>query len=222
MYYHISASLLAADWSQLGVAAEQALLSGADSLHFDVMDNHYVPNLTAGPMVCAALRKYGITAPINVHLMTRPVDDLISAFANAGASEISFHPEASVHVDRSLTLIHEQNCKAGLVINPATSLECLSYVMHQLDLILIMTVNPGFGGQVLLQNMLPKIHQARTLIENSGYKIKLAVDGGIKSSNIQALATAGADTFIVGSEIFTAADYTAAITNMRLKLAHAQ
>jgi ribulose-phosphate 3-epimerase len=194
------------------------LTAGADILHLDVMDNHYVPNLTVGPLVCESLRNYGIEAPIDVHLMTKPVDRLIVDFAKAGATYISFHPEASDHVDRSLDLIRQHDCKAGLVLNPATTLDCLEYVLDKLDFILIMSVNPGFGGQQFIPSTLEKLKKARTLIEASGKNIRIAIDGGIKTANIYAAAKAGADTFIAGSAIFTQPDYSAVINAMRQEL----
>lgn len=214
----IAPSLLSADFANLGADAQAVLDAGADMLHLDVMDNHYVPNLTVGPLVCSALRKYGIKAPIDVHLMTRPVDRLIVDFAEAGASNITFHPEASDHVDRSLALIHKHGCKAGLSLNPATTLECLEYVMDKLDIILVMSVNPGFGGQSFIPAALEKIKAVRQLIDASGRDILLAVDGGIKSDNIAEVAKAGADLFVAGSAIFGHQDYKKIITDMRAKL----
>jgi ribulose-phosphate 3-epimerase len=216
--YLISPSLLAADFARLGEEATAVLEAGGDMLHFDVMDNHYVPNLTVGPMVCAALRKYGITAPIDVHLMTRPVDQLITDFAKAGANYISFHPEASEHVDRSLDLIRQSGCKAGLAFNPATSLDHLEYLWDKIDLILIMSVNPGFGGQQFIPATLEKIAKARAKIDSSGRAIRLAVDGGINTENIGKVAAAGADTFIAGSAIFSQPDYAAVLKIMREQL----
>ncbi len=218
MHYFIAPSLLSANWACLGAEAENVIQAGADLLHLDVMDNHYVPNLTVGPLICEALRNYGIKAPIDVHLMTRPVDRLIIEFAKAGASSISFHPEASDHVDRSLDLIHKHECKAGLVLNPATTLDCLEYVMDKLDYILIMSVNPGFSGQKFLPSALEKIRKARALIQTSGKSVQLAVDGGIKLDNIFKVAEAGADTFISGSGIFHEKDYKHIITNLRSEL----
>ena len=214
----IAPSLLSADFARLGAEAEAVLEAGADWLHLDVMDNHYVPNLTVGPMVCAALRKYGITAPIDVHLMTNPVDSLIVEFAKAGASYISFHPEASLHPDRSLELIRQHGCKAGLALNPSTTLHALEYLFDRLDLILIMSVNPGFGGQKYIPAVSEKITRARQLINASSKNIRLAVDGGIKVDNILQAAEAGADTFIAGSAIFTEKDYAQVITDMRTQL----
>ena len=218
MHYSIAPSLLSANWACLGTEAQAVIQAGADILHLDVMDNHYVPNLTVGPLICEALRNYGIKAPIDVHLMTRPVDRLITEFAKAGASSISFHPEASDHVDRSLDLIHKHDCKAGLALNPATTLECLEYVMDKLDLILIMSVNPGFGGQKFLPSALEKIRKARALIQTSGKNIQLSVDGGIKLDNIYQVAEAGADTFVSGSGIFHEKDYQKIITKLRAEL----
>ena len=194
------------------------LAAGADVIHFDVMDNHYVPNLTIGPMVCKALRQHGITAPIDVHLMVSPVDDLIGMFADAGASMITFHPEASRHVDRSLQLIRDAGCQAGLVLNPATSPDCLEYVMDKLDMILLMSVNPGFGGQKFIPGTLGKIERVRRLIDDSGRDIRLEVDGGVSENNIGEVAAAGADTFVAGSAIFGKDDYRAVIDAMRAKL----
>lgn len=217
-HYQIAPSLLSADFAQLGAEAEAVLKAGADMLHLDVMDNHYVPNLTVGPLVCEALRNYGITAPIDVHLMTKPVDRLIVEFANAGASHITFHPEASDHVDRSLALIHKHGCKAGLAINPATTLDCLEYVIDKIDMILIMSVNPGFGGQTFIPSTFKKIERARAIIQASGKPIWLAVDGGIKAENIAAVAKAGADFFVAGSAIFSQPDYATVIADMRQRL----
>ncbi|MDR3490697.1 MAG: ribulose-phosphate 3-epimerase [Gammaproteobacteria bacterium] len=216
--YLIAPSLLAADFARLGEEAAAVLAAGADMLHLDVMDNHYVPNLTMGPLACSALRKYGITAPIDVHLMVTPVDDLIVEFAKAGASIISFHPEATQHVDRSLNLIHKLGCKAGLALNPATSLTHLDHLWDKLDVILIMSVNPGFGGQEFIPATLNKLTQTRQLINNNNKKIRLAIDGGIKTDNIAAAAKAGADTFIAGSAIFSQPDYKKVITQMREEL----
>lgn len=217
--YKIAPSLLSADFSRLGEQAQAVLDAGADMLHLDVMDNHYVPNLTVGPLVCAALRKYGIKAPIDVHLMTNPVDRLITDFAEAGATNITFHPDASTHVDRSLDLIHKQGCKAGLALNPATTLDCLEYVFDKLDLILIMSVNPGFGGQSFIPSALDKIKRTRELIQASGKSIDLAVDGGVKTDNIGMIAKAGANMFIAGSAIYDKPDYAAVIRDMRAELA---
>jgi ribulose-phosphate 3-epimerase len=211
----IAPSILSADFARLGEEVRNVLAAGADWVHFDVMDNHYVPNLTVGPLVCEALRRHGITAPIDVHLMVKPVDRIIPDFAKAGASLISFHPEASEHVDRSLQLIRDSGCKAGLVFNPATPLHHLDYVMDRVDLILIMSVNPGFGGQSFLPSVLPKIREARERIRASGRDIRLEVDGGVKVDNIAQIAAAGADTFVAGSAIFNAPDYAKVIAEMR-------
>lgn len=216
--YLIAPSLLSADFARLGEEASHVLAAGADMLHLDVMDNHYVPNLTVGPLVCAALRKYGIQAPIDVHLMTQPVDRLITDFANAGASHITIHPEASEHIDRSLALIRNHHCQAGLAINPGTTLHCLEYLLDKVDIILIMSVNPGFGGQAFIPAALEKIAKARQLIDASGKKIRLAVDGGVKKDNIRQIAQAGADFFVAGSAIFTQSDYKKAITEIREEL----
>ena len=202
----IAPSILSADFARLGEEVDNVIKSGADVVHFDVMDNHYVPNLTIGPLVCEALRKHGVTADIDVHLMVKPVDRIIPDFAKAGATYISFHPEASEHIDRSLQLIREQGCKAGLVFNPATSLDVLEYLMDKVDLILLMSVNPGFGGQSFIPSTLTKLRQARKLIDDSGYDIRLEVDGGVKDSNIKEIKEAGADMFVAGSAIFGAAD----------------
>lgn len=202
----ISPSILSADFARLGEEVDNVLRSGADMVHFDVMDNHYVPNLTIGPLVCEALRKHGVTAEIDVHLMVKPVDRIIPDFANAGASYISFHPESSEHIDRSLQLIKDHGCKAGLVFNPATSLDVLEYVMDKVDLILLMSVNPGFGGQSFIPSTLGKLAKTRKLIDDSGYDIRLEVDGGVKANNIAEIKAAGADTFVAGSAIFGAAN----------------
>lgn len=211
----IAPSILAADFARLGEDTAAALAAGADWVHFDVMDNHYVPNLTMGPMVLQALRKYGVTAPIDVHLMVKPVDRIVPDFAKAGASRISFHPEASEHIDRTLGLIRDSGCRTGLVFNPATPLDHLDYVMDKLDLILIMSVNPGFGGQKFIPGTLDKLRQARARIEASGREIRLEVDGGVTADNIGAIAAAGADTFVAGSAIFHASDYRREIELMR-------
>ena len=214
----IAPSILAADFARLGEEVETVLEAGADIVHFDVMDNHYVPNLTIGPMVCKALRDYGVTAPIDVHLMVQPVDDLIRMFADAGASYITFHPEASQHADRSLQLIRDLGCKAGLVLNPATGLDAMDWVLDRLDMLLIMSVNPGFGGQKFIPSTLEKLKHARKIIDNSGFDIRLEVDGGVGVSNIQEIARAGADTFVAGSAIFSQPDYKQVIDKMRVEL----
>ncbi len=217
----IAPSILSADFARLGEEVRNVIAAGADLIHFDVMDNHYVPNLTIGPLVCEAVKPHA-TVPIDVHLMVRPVDRIIPDFAKAGAGLISFHPEASEHVDRTLGLIREQGCKAGLVFNPATSLSWLDHVMDKVDLILIMSVNPGFGGQKFIEAALPKIADARRRIEASGRDILLEVDGGIKVDNIAAVARAGADTFVAGSAIFNSGDYAGTIRKMREELALAR
>ena len=217
----IAPSILAADFARLGDDVAAVLEAGADVVHFDVMDNHYVPNLSVGPLVCEALRKYGISAPIDVHLMVSPVDRLVAEFAAAGASYITFHPEASEHVDRTLSLIKEHGCKAGLVLNPATSLEQLRYVMDKLDMVLLMSVNPGFGGQSFIPATLQKLRDVRALIDQSGRPIRLQVDGGVKVDNIRSIAAAGADTFVAGSAIFGAPDYAAVIAELRSEIAAA-
>jgi ribulose-phosphate 3-epimerase len=217
--YRIAPSILSADFARLGEEVDAVLAAGADMIHFDVMDNHYVPNLTIGPVVCQALRNYGVQAPIDVHLMVKPVDRIIPDFAQAGASFITFHPEASEHIDRSLALIREQGCRAGLVFNPATPLSYLDYVMDKLDMILIMSVNPGFGGQAFIPSALDKLRAARERIEASGRDIRLEIDGGVKIDNIRAIAAAGADTFVAGSAIFSSADYQATIAAMRAEVA---
>ena len=214
----IAPSILSADFARLGEEVEQVLASGADWVHFDVMDNHYVPNLTIGPMVCQALRDHGVTAPIDVHLMVEPVDALIGMFADAGASVISFHPDASIHVDRSLQLIRDAGCQAGLVFNPAAGLESLRYVMDKVDLVLLMSVNPGFGGQSFIPSTLPKLREARALIDAAGLPVRLEVDGGVSAANIREIAEAGADTFVAGSAIFNQPDYQAVIEKMRQAL----
>jgi len=217
--YLIAPSILSADFARLGDDVQKVLDDGADVVHFDVMDNHYVPNLTIGPMVCKALRDFGITAPIDVHLMVEPVDTMIVDFAKAGASIITFHPDASKHVDRSLQLIKDHGCKAGLVLNPASSLEELTHVMDKLDVILLMSVNPGFGGQSFIPHTLEKLRQVRKLIDDSGLDIRLQVDGGVKTDNIREIAEAGADMFVAGSAIFNQPDYKAVIDKMREELA---
>ena len=214
----IAPSILSADFARLGEEVEQVLASGADWVHFDVMDNHYVPNLTIGPMVCQALRDHGVTAPIDVHLMVEPVDALIGMFADAGASVISFHPDASIHVDRSLQLIRDAGCQAGLVFNPAAGLEPLKYVMDKVDLVLLMSVNPGFGGQSFIPSTLPKLREARALIDAAGLPIRLEVDGGVSAANIREIAEVGADTFVAGSAIFNQPDYQLVIDKMRQEL----
>ena len=216
--FRIAPSMLSADFARLGEEVNAVLAAGADMIHFDVMDNHYVPNLTIGPVVCEALRKFGIKAPIDVHLMVKPVDRLIGDFARAGASYITFHPEASEHIDRSLQLIRASGCKSGLVFNPATPLDHLQYVMDKVDMILIMSVNPGFGGQAFIRSSLDKLRDARQLINDSGYDIRLEIDGGVKVDNIREIAEAGADTFVAGSAIFGAGDYKQVIADMRREL----
>ncbi|PXX93429.1 ribulose-phosphate 3-epimerase [Marinobacter vulgaris] len=216
--YQIAPSILSADFARLGEEVDNVLAAGADIVHFDVMDNHYVPNLTIGPMVCEALRKHGVTAPIDVHLMVSPVDDLIRMFIDAGASYITFHPEASNHIDRSLQLIREGGCKAGLVFNPATPLHYIDHVMDRLDMILLMSVNPGFGGQKFIPGTLDKLREARRRIDASGRNIRLEIDGGVKTDNIREIAEAGADTFVAGSAIFNTDDYKTTIDGMRAEL----
>lgn len=217
--YLIAPSILSADFARLGEEVDAVLAAGADVVHFDVMDNHYVPNLTIGPMVCKALRDYGVTAPIDVHLMVSPVDALITQFADAGASYITFHPDASTHVDRSLSAIRAAGCKAGLVLNPHVSPECLKYVMDKLDMVLLMSVNPGFGGQKFIPSTLEKCAEVRRLIDESGYDIRLEIDGGVTADNIADIARAGADMFVAGSAIFNKPDYAQAIAAMRAQLA---
>jgi ribulose-phosphate 3-epimerase len=214
----IAPSILAADFARLGEEVETVLEAGADIVHFDVMDNHYVPNLTIGPMVCKALKDYGVTAPIDVHLMVQPVDDLIRMFADAGASYITFHPEASQHVDRSLQLVRDLGCKAGLVLNPATGLDSMEWVLDRMDMLLLMSVNPGFGGQKFIPSTLDKLKRARQIIDDSGFDIRLEVDGGVGVGNIQEIAAAGADTFVAGSAIFSQPDYKEVIDKMRAEL----
>lgn len=217
--FKIAPSILAADFARLGDEVAAVLAAGADIVHFDVMDNHYVPNLTIGPMVCKALRKFGITAPIDVHLMVEPVDDMIVQFAEAGASIITFHPEASRHVDRSLQLIKQAGCQAGLVLNPATPLETVKHVLPQLDMLLLMSVNPGFGGQKFIPYTLDKLREARAAIDALDLPIRLEIDGGVTADNIRAIAQAGADTFVAGSAIFGKGDYAAAVAALRAELA---
>ncbi|WP_392561003.1 ribulose-phosphate 3-epimerase [Orbus sturtevantii] len=215
----IAPSILSADFARLGEETKKVIECGADVVHFDVMDNHYVPNLTMGPMFCKGLRDYGITAPIDVHLMASPVDELVISFAEAGATNISIHPDATTHLDRSIQLIKDHGCTAGVVLNPAVSLDCLDYIIDKIDLILIMGVNPGFGGQSFIPYILKKITQTRTLINHSGRDIRLEVDGGIKVENIAEIAKAGADMFVAGSAIFNQPDYRCVIDDMRKQLA---
>jgi len=225
--FKIAPSILSADFAMLGPEVDNVLASGADIVHFDVMDNHYVPNLTIGPLVCEALRKHGVTADIDVHLMVKPVDRIIPDFAKAGATYITFHPEASDHIDRSLQLIHESGCKSGLVFNPATPLSYLDYVLDKVDMVLLMSVNPGFGGQSFIPSTLDKLRQARKMIDDSGLDIRLEIDGGVKVDNICEIAQAGADTFVAGSAIFGAKgendanDYDTVVAAMRAELAKA-
>jgi len=215
----IAPSILSANFAKLGEEVDDVLKAGADWVHFDVMDNHYVPNLTIGPLVCEALRKHGVTAPIDVHLMVKPVDRIIPDFAKAGATYISFHPEASEHIDRTIQLIHSSGCKAGLVFNPATPLHHLEHTLHALDLVLIMSVNPGFGGQSFIPGALDKLRAVRQMIDRSGRDIRLEIDGGVKADNIAGIAAAGADTFVAGSAIFNAPDYAQVIRQMRANVA---
>ena len=217
----IAPSILSADFARLGAEVDAVLAAGADWVHFDVMDNHYVPNLTIGPLVCEALRRHGVTAPIDVHLMVRPVDRLVPDFAKAGATYISFHPEASEHVHRTIQLIRSVGCRPGLVLNPATPVEMLDYVLDELDLVLVMSVNPGFGGQAFIPSALDKLRRVRERIDRSGRDVRLEIDGGVKPDNIREIAAAGADTFVAGSAIFNAPDYRAVIDAMRAEVAAA-
>jgi len=218
----IAPSILSADFARLGEEVRAVLAAGADVVHFDVMDNHYVPNLTIGPLVCEALRKAGIEAPIDVHLMVKPVDRIVPEFAKAGATWITFHPEASEHVDRTVGLIRELGCRPGIVLNPATPVDWLDYVLDKIDMVLLMSVNPGFGGQSFIPSVLPKITRVREMIDRSGRDIRLEVDGGVKVDNIEAVAAAGADTFVAGSAIFGAKDYAATISAMRERIGRAR
>ena len=218
----IAPSILSADFARLGEEVDNVLAAGADIIHFDVMDNHYVPNLTIGPLVCDALRKHGVTAPIDVHLMVSPVDRLISDFAQAGASYITFHPEASEHIDRSLQLVRDCGCKSGLVFNPATPLHYLDYVLDKIDMVLLMSVNPGFGGQAFIESSIDKLKAARKIIDQSGRPIRLEIDGGVKVENIQRIKAAGADTFVAGSAIFNTNNYQQTIAAMREEIAKAK
>ena len=215
----IAPSILSANFAKLGEEVDNVLAAGADIVHFDVMDNHFVPNLTIGPLVCEALRKHGVTAPIDVHLMVEPVDRIIPDFAKAGASIITFHPEGSVHIDRTLQLIKDNGCQAGLVFNPGTPLSHLDYVMDKLDMVLLMSVNPGFGGQSFIPSALDKLREVRKRIDASGFNIRLEIDGGVKADNIRAIKAAGADTFVAGSAIFGKPDYKQVIDEMRAELA---
>ena len=218
----IAPSILSADFARLGEEVDNVLAAGADWVHFDVMDNHYVPNLTIGPLVCEALRKHGVTAPIDVHLMVEPVDRIVPDFARAGASLISFHPEASRHVHRTIQLIKAEGCQAGLVLNPATPVDVLDYVLEDLDLVLLMSVNPGFGGQAFIPSALEKLRRVRERIDASGKPVRLEIDGGVKPDNIGEIAAAGADTFVAGSAIFGQPDYAAVIARMREEIAKAR
>ena len=218
----IAASILSANFAKLGDEVNAVIAAGADVIHFDVMDNHYVPNLTVGPVVCEALRKHGVTAPIDVHLMVKPVDRIIPDFAQAGATYISFHPEASDHIDRTIGLIRDHGCKPGLVLNPATPIDYLDYTLHKLDLVLLMSVNPGFGGQKFIPDVLDKVRAVRKLIDASGRQIRLEIDGGVKIDNIGEVARAGADTFVAGSAIFGSKDYKATIGAMRAEISKAR
>jgi ribulose-phosphate 3-epimerase len=219
--YRIAPSILSADFARLGQEVDDVLAAGADMVHFDVMDNHYVPNLTIGPVVCRALRDYGVTAPIDVHLMVRPVDDLIGMFADAGASYVTFHPEASDHVDRSLQLVKDKGCQCGLVLNPATPLSVLDWTLEKLDMVLLMSVNPGFGGQAFIPAVLDKLRRTREMIDRSGRDVRLEIDGGVKVDNIGEIAAAGADTFVAGSALFGSADYRETISRMRAEISRA-
>ena len=216
--YLIAPSILAANFARLGEEVDTVLEAGGDIIHFDVMDNHFVPNLTMGPMICKSLRDHGVVAPIDVHLMVNPVDEMIRMFADAGANYITFHPEASQHVDRSLQLIRDLGCKAGLVINPATGLDVAQWVMDKMDMLVLMSVNPGFGGQKFIPSTLDKLKQARAMIDNSNYDIRLEIDGGVGVSNIAEIAAAGADTFVAGSAIFGASDYHEVISQMKSQI----
>ena len=218
----IAPSILSANFAKLGEEVDNVLAAGADWVHFDVMDNHYVPNLTIGPLVCEALRKHGVTAPIDVHLMVEPVDRIVPDFARAGASIISFHPEASKHVHRTIQLIKSEGCQAGLVLNPGTPLDVLDYVLEELDLVLLMSVNPGFGGQGFIPSALDKLRKVRAMIDATGKPIRLEIDGGVKPDNIGAIAAAGADAFVAGSAIFGKPDYAAVIASMRAAIADAR